>query len=157
MSQVSRQFAVWMLLPFVLFLQGCPRSDSQVSSRVEPSSREELDLGSHVARDTAGLVGRTSHQAQVAVGPDSTLVGLEWATGARNGRRVPYRVSVIIPEHPESDHFIPKITGVAPGQPDSTFAATVAIEHTRTRGSRAITNTVLVELGGDGNLRVLNP
>ena len=157
MSQVRRQPVIWMLLPCIALLLGCPDPDRAGSSRMKPSSREELDFGSSAPRDTTALADRDLHQDQVAIGPDSAPVRFEWGTGSRNGRRIPYRASVIIPEHPESDEFTPRFVGILPGQRDSIFAANVALTHTRTVGSRATTNVVQVELGGDGSLRVSNP
>ncbi|HEX5870282.1 MAG TPA: hypothetical protein VFY65_07705 [Longimicrobium sp.] len=123
---------------------------------MEPGSQQDLEISKHIRVDTVTLSNRTSHEARIPIGPDSALVTLEWETGSRDGRRTPYRGRVIIPEHPSSDRFVTRNTGVG-AKSDSIVAVTVVIEHTRTRGDEAQTRAVFVELGGDGESQVRIP
>jgi hypothetical protein len=123
---------------------------------MEPSSQQDLEISKHIRVDTSTLSDRTSHEARISVGPDSAQVTLEWETGSRDGRHTPYRGRVTIPEHPASDQFVTRNAGVS-ARSDSIVVVTVAIQHTRTKGSDAQMRTLLVELGGDGEFQVQTP
>ena len=159
MPRPRRQLTAKALLPLLVLLQACPSgSDDQHGSSAVERTRQELDFGRDISLDTTGLAERTSHRADAPVGPDSARLQFEWRTGSRNGRRTPYGISVIIPKHPRIDRFVPRVTSLTLGEEsDSIYVATVAVEHTRTKGTDGHTRVVLVTLGGDGELRVVSP
>jgi hypothetical protein len=147
---------VWAVLPFLMLLQACPKSGHEEASNLVPGSRQELDLSTYIREDTSALTERNTHEIRVPVGPDSTSVTLQWATGHRDGRRIPYRISVVIPAHPESDAYRAQVAGVTMQgyRPAAIGVVSVSIEQKRSASTVARDAVVIVDLQGDGQSRM---
>lgn len=148
----SRRIVLWAALPLVVLLQACPGNETV------PGFRQDFDVRRHLPQDKGPWTDQAPRQTQVKVGPDSMPITVELVTAHAGAHRGISRISVIFPEHPESDTFNAGVSDT-PANMGTTEAImeslTLQIRWARDGATSDQMGTTTVHLKGDGTTTVL--
>lgn len=148
----TRRIALWTALPLVVLLQAC------LGDKTVPGSRQDFDVSRHLPPEQGPWANQSPRQTQVKVGPDSTQVTVELVTAHSGAHRGIATVSVIFPEHRESDTFSAAVsdTPANMGTTDAIMESlTLQIRWARDGATSDQMGTTTVHLKGDGTTTVL--
>jgi hypothetical protein len=142
-----RRISLYAALPLVVLLLGCP-------GKTAPAARHDVDVSQYLPQRDTSWTNQPPARAQVALGSDSVTV--EWIPTHQGPHRSISSISVLVPEHPESDtytaHILPG-THVNMGAREARVEGiTVRILRTPRRGEPEI---VTIHVKGDGTSAIV--